>query len=366
MPHGGKYPRRQRQQPHRSARRAPRAADAPARGIKKHHPILRQPAARPAGNEIRHIAGQRQQPQLQDRLQLQRRQLVPLQAVKGVQHQPQLLHRRLVLGYQLAAQLCKIGRQRQLFQVAPYAKKQRIGLRLVGKAPLPVLEQHKVGIAKQLGGTSHRALHASRSLGVSGYDPPVGGKQRQQAVLLIQLAFPQHQSVGHCLHRSAPSGRHSAPPGMLDNPPPGRCAKNAPSSRSGHCFGPRQVGSHRAPPRSRFSTLIVRPAPWVMLGNFCPCPTKIFRKLADSAEGQTVLRTVSAAEPLAPASPERPSAARSSSRAALSVGPLSLWDRQPSGAPPLLLSPAGLASRRGPRGLLCRPLQATGSAPLAG
>ena len=163
-----------------------------------------------------------------------------------------------------------------------------------------------------------------------------------------------------------PLGRQPAPPGTLGNLPPGRCAKNAPSSRSGHCFGPRQVGSHRAPPRSRFSTLIVRPAPWVMLGNFCPCPTKIFRKLADSAEGQTVLRTVSAAEPLAPASPERPSAARSSSRAALSVGPLSLWDRQPSGAPPLLLSPAGLVSRRGPRGLLCRPLQVTGSAPLAG
>ena len=29
-------------------------------------------------------------------------------------------------------------------------------------------------------------------------------------------------------------------------------------------------------------------------------------------------------------------------------GCLSLWDRQPSNAPPLLLSPAGLASRRGP------------------
>ena len=36
-----------------------------------------------------------------------------------------------------------------------------------------------------------------------------------------------------------------------------------------------------------------------------------------------------------------------SSRAALHVGLLSLWDRQPSNAPPLLLSPAGLASRRG-------------------
>ncbi len=30
------------------------------------------------------------------------------------------------------------------------------------------------------------------------------------------------------------------------------------------------------------------------------------------------------------------------------VGSLSLWDRQPSNAPPLLLSPAGLALRRGP------------------
>ena len=29
-------------------------------------------------------------------------------------------------------------------------------------------------------------------------------------------------------------------------------------------------------------------------------------------------------------------------------GCLSLWDRQPSNAPPLLLSPAGLATRRGP------------------
>ena len=37
-----------------------------------------------------------------------------------------------------------------------------------------------------------------------------------------------------------------------------------------------------------------------------------------------------------------------SSRALLHVGSLSLWDRQPSNAPPLLLSPAGLASRRGP------------------
>ena len=37
-----------------------------------------------------------------------------------------------------------------------------------------------------------------------------------------------------------------------------------------------------------------------------------------------------------------------SSRAALNVGSLSPWDRQPSNAPPLLLSPAGLASRRGP------------------
>ena len=35
-------------------------------------------------------------------------------------------------------------------------------------------------------------------------------------------------------------------------------------------------------------------------------------------------------------------------RALLHVGLLSLWDRQPSNAPPLLLSPAGLASRRGP------------------
>ena len=37
-----------------------------------------------------------------------------------------------------------------------------------------------------------------------------------------------------------------------------------------------------------------------------------------------------------------------SSRALLHVGSLSLWDRHPSNAPPLLLSPAGLASRRGP------------------
>ena len=37
-----------------------------------------------------------------------------------------------------------------------------------------------------------------------------------------------------------------------------------------------------------------------------------------------------------------------SSRAALHVGLLSLWDRQPSNASPLLLSPAGFASRRGP------------------
>ena len=37
-----------------------------------------------------------------------------------------------------------------------------------------------------------------------------------------------------------------------------------------------------------------------------------------------------------------------SSRALLHVGSLSLWDRQPSNAPPLLLSPAGLATRRGP------------------
>ena len=37
-----------------------------------------------------------------------------------------------------------------------------------------------------------------------------------------------------------------------------------------------------------------------------------------------------------------------SSRALLHIGLLSLWDRQPSNAPPLLLSPAGLASRRGP------------------
>ena len=37
-----------------------------------------------------------------------------------------------------------------------------------------------------------------------------------------------------------------------------------------------------------------------------------------------------------------------SSRALLHVGSLSLWDRYPSNAPPLLLSPAGLASRRGP------------------
>ena len=40
--------------------------------------------------------------------------------------------------------------------------------------------------------------------------------------------------------------------------------------------------------------------------------------------------------------------AYASSRALLHVGALSLWDRQPSNAPPLLLSPAGLASRRGP------------------
>ena len=40
--------------------------------------------------------------------------------------------------------------------------------------------------------------------------------------------------------------------------------------------------------------------------------------------------------------------AYASSRALLHVGSLSLWDRQPSNAPPLLLSPAGLASRRGP------------------
>ena len=39
---------------------------------------------------------------------------------------------------------------------------------------------------------------------------------------------------------------------------------------------------------------------------------------------------------------------RASSRALLHVGSLSLWDRQPSNAPPLLLSPAGLATRRGP------------------
>ena len=39
---------------------------------------------------------------------------------------------------------------------------------------------------------------------------------------------------------------------------------------------------------------------------------------------------------------------RASSRAALHIGLLSLWDRQLSNAPPLLLSPAGLASRRGP------------------
>ena len=37
-----------------------------------------------------------------------------------------------------------------------------------------------------------------------------------------------------------------------------------------------------------------------------------------------------------------------SSRAALHIGLLSLCDRQPSNASPLLLSPAGLASRRGP------------------
>ena len=40
--------------------------------------------------------------------------------------------------------------------------------------------------------------------------------------------------------------------------------------------------------------------------------------------------------------------AYASSRALLHVGSLSLWDRQPSNAPPLLLSPAGLASRWGP------------------
>ena len=40
--------------------------------------------------------------------------------------------------------------------------------------------------------------------------------------------------------------------------------------------------------------------------------------------------------------------AYASSRALLHVGSLSLWDRQPSNAPPLLLSPAGLATRRGP------------------
>ena len=40
--------------------------------------------------------------------------------------------------------------------------------------------------------------------------------------------------------------------------------------------------------------------------------------------------------------------AYASSRALLHVGSLSLWDRQLSNAPPLLLSPAGLASRRGP------------------
>ena len=39
---------------------------------------------------------------------------------------------------------------------------------------------------------------------------------------------------------------------------------------------------------------------------------------------------------------------RASSRAALHIGLLSLRDRQLSNAPPLLLSPAGLASRRGP------------------
>ena len=37
-----------------------------------------------------------------------------------------------------------------------------------------------------------------------------------------------------------------------------------------------------------------------------------------------------------------------SSRALLHIGLLSLWDRQPSNASPLLLSPAGLASHRGP------------------
>ena len=37
-----------------------------------------------------------------------------------------------------------------------------------------------------------------------------------------------------------------------------------------------------------------------------------------------------------------------SSRALLHVGSLSLWDRQSSNASPLLLSPAGLASHRGP------------------
>ena len=44
----------------------------------------------------------------------------------------------------------------------------------------------------------------------------------------------------------------------------------------------------------------------------------------------------------------RPFCAYASSRALLHVGSLSLWDRQLSNAPPLLLSPAGLASRRGP------------------
>ena len=56
-----------------------------------------------------------------------------------------------------------------------------------------------------------------------------------------------------------------------------------------------------------------------------------------------------------------------SSRALLHVGSLSLWDRQPSNAPPLLLSPAGLASRRGPHtkthlGLCPRPPNAQAAA----
>ena len=46
--------------------------------------------------------------------------------------------------------------------------------------------------------------------------------------------------------------------------------------------------------------------------------------------------------------PGRSFCAYASSRALLHVGSLSLWDRQPSNAPPLLLSPAGLVSRRGP------------------